>query len=172
MKIDVTFREVDENFLVKYGEYQNGFDKGFEAGLAVGFQNTVDQILSSAATLQNIESNIVNVGDSVLRGFVWLQSLSLPNAEVIGGMSFRDCESLRSVYIPRVKVIERYAFAGTSLTSIVLPSTVESMKTTVFSNCTNLTDIYVAWEEGKISGAPWGAPNATVHYNWTGESEE
>lgn len=31
---------------------------------------------------------------------------------------------------------------------------------------TTITDIYVPWSEGAVSGAPWGAINATIHYNY------
>lgn len=36
---------------------------------------------------------------------------------------------------------------------------------TAFVECDNLLDIYVDWAEGEIANAPWGAPNATIHYN-------
>ena len=36
-----------------------------------------------------------------------------------------------------------------------------------FEACPNLTDIYVPWLEGGSYGAPWGATNATIHYNHT-----
>ena len=41
-----------------------------------------------------------------------------------------------------------------------------------FWNCPNLTDIYVPWSEGEVEGAPWGANNATIHYNYTPTQEE
>lgn len=38
-----------------------------------------------------------------------------------------------------------------------------------FENCPNLMNIYVPWAEGRVEGAPWGAENATITYNYTGE---
>lgn len=35
-----------------------------------------------------------------------------------------------------------------------------------FYGCKNLTDIYVTWSEGEVPNAPWGAYNATIHYNY------
>ena len=35
------------------------------------------------------------------------------------------------------------------------------------ANKATITDIYVAWEEGAVIAAPWGAANATIHYNTT-----
>lgn len=40
-----------------------------------------------------------------------------------------------------------------------------SLPSNIFNNCPNLTDIYVCWSEGEIGNAPWGATNATIHYN-------
>lgn len=34
-----------------------------------------------------------------------------------------------------------------------------------FQYCTGISDIYVPWSEGAVANAPWGATNATIHYN-------
>jgi hypothetical protein len=34
-----------------------------------------------------------------------------------------------------------------------------------FQYCEGITDIYVPWSEGAVANAPWGATNATIHYN-------
>ena len=54
----------------------------------------------------------------------------------------------------------------TSLTNITIPSGFTSIDSTAFINCTNLTQITVNKAQDSISGAPWGAPNATV--TWQG----
>ena len=51
-----------------------------------------------------------------------------------------------------------------SLTFKGKPTTINS---TAFSYCTNLKTINVPWAEGAVSGAPWGATNATINYNYT-----
>lgn len=38
-----------------------------------------------------------------------------------------------------------------------------------FQGCINLTEIKVPWAEGAVANAPWGATNATITYNYTGE---
>lgn len=34
-----------------------------------------------------------------------------------------------------------------------------------FEYCQGISDIYVPWSEGEVANAPWGATNATIHYN-------
>lgn len=36
-----------------------------------------------------------------------------------------------------------------------------------FMSGSGVTDVYVSWGEDEVSGAPWGATNATIHYNYT-----
>ena len=71
-----------------------------------------------------------------------------------------------SITIPSgVTSIGDWAFSGcTGLTSITIPNSVTSIGSGVFWNCTRLTDIYCGFAEGAVSGAPWGASNATIHY--------
>lgn len=43
-------------------------------------------------------------------------------------------------------------------------------KPAIFNNDSlpsTVTDIYVTWGEGEVADAPWGATNATIHYNYT-----
>lgn len=77
-----------------------------------------------------------------LRGTVILNEALLE----LGAHIFRDCISL-----------EKIIFKG-------IPTTVAN---NVFSNCINIKDIYVPWAEGEVANAPWGATNATIHYNTT-----
>ena len=51
-----------------------------------------------------------------------------------------------------------------SLTNISIPSSLINIASTAFKGCTNLTTITCDFAEGAVSGAPWGAPNATVVY--------
>lgn len=70
----------------------------------------------------------------------------MPNVTSVGANSFRDCVSLTSLKI--YKKLTNFA-------------------TNALNGCTNLTDIYVPWAEGEVANAPWGATNATIHYNTT-----
>ena len=63
-----------------------------------------------------------------------------------------------------------FAFSNcTSLTSITFEGTPSSIATMAFYECSNLKTINVPWAEGAVANAPWGATNATINYNYTGE---
>ena len=65
-----------------------------------------------------------------------------------------------------VQIISALAFGYcTNLKCVRLPSTINTISSIAFTGATNLKHIYVPWSEGKIADAPWGADNATVHYN-------
>ena len=100
----------------------------------------------------------------------------------------------RPVYITlpdSIETIDSYAFHGCAFanTTLTLPSSLSSIRGNIafgssnlqvvifrstptihvdtFNSCTDLTDIYVPWSNGEVAYAPWGATNATIHYNWT-----
>jgi hypothetical protein len=65
--------------------------------------------------------------------------------------------------------IGAYAFyKDTGLTDITFKGTPMSIDSNAFASCSNLLTINVPWAEGEVSGAPWGATNATINYNYTG----
>jgi hypothetical protein len=81
--------------------------------------------------------------------------------------SFKNKTTITEVVIPAtVKGIEASVFVGcTGLTKATFKGKPNEIPASVFSGCTNLTDIYVPWAEGALANAPWGATNATIHYN-------
>lgn len=69
----------------------------------------------------------------------------------IGESAFRECDNL---------------------TSVTIPNSVTIIGDRAFLYCSSLTNIYINKEENFISGSPWGAPSATVHWNTPLPSEE
>lgn len=122
----------------------------------------------TALTSINIPGSIRSWGDSC---FTSCQSLTKATIEYgvtkIPDSMFYNCWELIDVVIPNsVTSIGNSAFERcTSLASIEIPSSVTSIGNSAFRDCTSLTDIYVPWSEGEVLFAPWGAPNATIHYN-------
>jgi hypothetical protein len=67
----------------------------------------------------------------------------------------------------KVKTIEANAFYGChGLTALTFEGTPESIASDAFSGCSNIKTINVPWSEGAVAGAPWGATNANIVYNY------
>ena len=116
-----------------------------------------------------IPNSVTSIGNYAFWECTSLTSITIPNGVTsIGNYAFLGCTNLTSITISdSVTSIGEYAFKDcTSLTSITIPNSVTSIGNWAFDECTSLTDITVNKPQGSISGAPWGAPNATV--TWTG----
>jgi hypothetical protein len=75
---------------------------------------------------------------------------------------------------PNLTKIEDKAFQYTSIKSVKFQNSVDNLPTLSsgsFTQTIGLTDIYCPWSEGEVANAPWGATNATIHYNYV-EGEE
>ena len=128
------------------------------------------------------------IGSNAFRRCVRLKTVNLGAARVIKGLAFRSCNSLETLSLPEVEQLEESALAeierlvslylGDKLTSVgknaiafnswlkdVHFGSKVALPDTAFTSCSGLKDIYVPWSEGEVSGAPWGATNAVVHYN-------
>lgn len=118
---------------------------------------------------------------------------SLPNTvRTIGKYAFANSSTSISTVPEGVTTIPERCFGFcAAITTMTIPSTVTTMGNqcfisctgltqvtflgtpttftynSAFSNCTNLTSIRVPWSEGAVAGAPWGATNATITYNYT-----
>lgn len=81
--------------------------------------------------------------------------------------AFQYCHNLSSVIIPdSITAIAESAFLYcTGLKTVTIGTGVKELPADVFLGCENLTTINISNNLDAISGAPWGADNATV--NWT-----
>ena len=112
-----------------------------------------------------IPSSVTAIGGSAFNGCTGLTSVEIPSSvTTIGASAFNGCIRLTSVEIPSsVTIIGTGAFSGcTGLTSVEIPSSVTDIGGSAFSGCADLATITIHKAEGSITGAPWGAPNATV----------
>lgn len=137
-----------------------------------GYTKIRDNMYNGIKTLKTIEmpDNISYIGDAAFSSCTNLALTSLPESLTsIGVETFALCKSLAITSLPEgLMSIKISAFYGcTSLTSIIFKGTPTTIGSDAFSGCTNLTDIKVPWAEGAVAGAPWGATNATITYNYT-----
>ena len=126
----------------------------------------------SNLALTSLPENITSIETNAFYGCSNLTLTSLPeNITSINSNTFNSCYKLASISFPKnLNDIAYYAFRDcTGLKQITFRSTVTSISTSAFSGCSNLTVINAPWAEGAVAGAPWGATNATINYNYTGE---
>ena len=134
-----------------------------------------DSIFTNILRLRNLKEDIVsemgNAGIVVPTGVKYdelsslLDSFSpLTEADLI---SIID-RSIVNLELPdSLTLIGNYAFyACTSLTDVTFQGTPTSISASAFQYCINLTAINVPWSSGAVAGAPWGATNATITYNY------
>lgn len=120
----------------------------------------------------NWSDSLVYIGERAFSNCTSLTSVNIPDSVTnIGASAFYDCYNLTSVNIPdSVMSIGNYAFYDcTGLTTLTFTGTPTTIANNAFYDCTNLTTINVPWAEGAVADAPWGATNATINYNYTGE---
>lgn len=98
-----------------------------------------------------------------------LKSANLPELTGINEGAFISCTELETINIPKVNDIGKEAFYGCrNLKEIYLPSVESGSKIEADAfEASGLTDIYVPFGEDLKYYAPWGATNATIHYNYT-----
>ncbi len=131
--------------------------------------NAGKSLIDRTLTSVTIPGGVTSIGTSTFQDCTALTSVTIPNSvTTIGTRAFQNCTALTSVTIPSgVTSIGDSAFGSCSaLTSVTIPASVTSIGQNAFTNST-LTDIYCGFAEGAVSGAPWGAANATIHYNAT-----
>lgn len=118
----------------------------------------------------SLPSGVTHIGNCCFEECGNLALTTLPSGLTnIGFWTFNKCSSLAITQIPSsVTHIGEYAFNRcSSLTSITFLGTPSSIDSNIFNDCTNLTTINVPWSSGDVAGAPWGATNATINYNYS-----
>lgn len=112
--------------------------------------------------------NMENINDSAFRNCTKLRNVKFGKGlKTVSEHAFRYCPIVELDFSDTIlEEIKGRAFGNnTALKKITLPATVKAIASTAFAGDTNVTDIYVPWDEGAIANAPWGATKANIHYN-------
>lgn len=142
------------------GTFFSNFDSnGYPTKLVIkGLKTIPESYIRAYSSYQAITSKVYNIDFGIV--------------ETIGVSSFRNCfsdanEKDRVLRFPAtVKTIGANAFSEPRSPHIYFEGTPVSIDATALAT-KRATDIYVPWAEGEVANAPWGATNATIHYNTT-----
>ena len=116
-----------------------------------GDDGSFKAVIERTAVNPTIPSDLTSIGKYAFYNCNKLALTSLPaGVTSIGHSAFQNCKGIKKV-----------TFEG-------IPT--GTISSSAFNGCTNLTVINVPWAEGAVPNAPWGATNATINYNYTGEA--
>lgn len=108
--------------------------------------------------LYGVNGGTINIPDSVktigARAFCSLSGMG--ETDIVIGSGVTSIETGAFSYSGRFKKVTMKCKSPT-------------IATDAFENCEVLLVINVAWSQGAVAGAPWGATNATINYNYKGE---
>lgn len=160
-----TFKDVVRYFVRKNGEWKE-ITAYTHTINSHGFDNF--NMLSGDITSKIFSIVDIITGDCAELDENWFlkrngEYYSLIRSSLFRGMKFR------TVTIPRfIKSVGTKAFEDCfHLETVTFKGVVNFLDSAAFSYCNNLTTINVPWAEGEVGGAPWGATNATINYNYT-----
>lgn len=93
-----------------------------------------------------LPSGITAIGQGAFNGCSEVKKVDLSNTNLraVSNGVFKDLNKLSQLYLPEtVTSIDHNAFAGSGLPNIQLPSRVDTIKGTAFSNCSNMVAVSI-----------------------------
>lgn len=145
----------------------------------------------SKLTNVSISNGITSIPEGCFRECSSIDNVILPDSVTeLGESVFSDCTSLKNITLSKnLKAVPSYCFSKCAFESFLIPddSAIETLGNALFQNCGNLTSVYIGnnvktigsscfyganslatirinQKENSISGAPWGATNATIEW--------
>lgn len=141
-----------------------------ESGNSDEAMEALKAVVERTNSVVTLPQGITEIGSYTFYRFDTLKSILLPSGLTrIASYGFFSCKNLTSISLPEsiVALAGNAIYSCTNLSSITFQGTPSVINSGAFVQCGNLTTINVPWSEGEVSGAPWGATNATIHYNYT-----
>lgn len=144
-----------------------------EITLPMGVTIVMSYTFSSCNSLSkvNLPETVTSIESSAFQNCIMLNALILPaQLKKIGGQAFSGCAFTQMEFPETLTSLGGYLFMNSgTLASVTFKGVPTNIATNAFGSIfTKGFTINVPWAEGEVSGAPWGATNATINYNYTG----
>lgn len=172
-------------------KYKPGEMAGAIKNIKTQDSTAVNSIIDRTISGDYTNNEATSIGKYAFTYCFNLKTVTMANATDINSNAFYNCTSLISANFPNVKTVYSSAFnscgltsitfnklvtlgsnsdysgifENTPMTSISIPSTIKNIGLYAFSY-SSIKTITINRNADAISGAPWGATNATV--SWTG----
>lgn len=181
------------NKTYKTSQMPEGVNEVYEVAFSVN-EERLKELIQGSVTDAYVPDGTSNIKSYAYAECWYLSKINLPiSVTQINKRAFYDCDSLEELILPKkLRDIREYAFGSCNkLSEVILPESLVTMSYAVFYACSNLksvtfrskpsmdvsftpifqycdalADVYVPWGYGEVAGAPWGATNATIHYNY------
>lgn len=125
---------------------------------------------TSGISISEIPEGVTTIGEKAFANCTNITKLRIPSTVTsVGNYAFAYLTKCKDLIIDSVKVANNNTLFTYSagLKTVTFTCKPASMSSSLFSNTyASITEINVPWAEGAVSGAPWGAGNATINYNY------
>ena len=160
-----TFKEVVRYFIRENGEWKE-ITSYTDTTKRDGFTNI--EVLSGDVTDKVFSAVDIISGECTDLDESWFIRRDGTYIKTISDYRFAYFE-LKNATIPHsITYIGYRAFnSNPNLSVVTFKGKPESITSSTFDSCPNLTTINVPWSEGEVAHTPWGATNATINYNYT-----
>lgn len=139
--------------------------------------------------ITSLPDSITSIGSRAFYDCTSLALTHLPqNISTVGSSAFELCPGIKFTYLNLQEISENMCYGCAGLTTLTFGTGVKYINSQAFNYCTgltsvtfqgtpttisncfvgcsNLTTINVPWSQGAVAGAPWGAGNATINYDY------
>ena len=148
-------------------DIETAYNEGYEQGKADEYKRLFNAMVNNSEPVGDIVIEAETIKGSCFSSNKNITGVEMTKVKEIGNMAFYLCTNLIDAIISATcETVGTNAFAyNSNLASVTFKGTPTSIGSNCFTGCNKLLDIYVPWSEGEVTDAPWGATNATVHYN-------
>ena len=108
---------------------------------------------------------LTTLGELALNGRASLTSLIFPKLKYVYNYGFSGCMKMKQIDLPSIETIGAYAFSSCGQLEVVnFGPNIRSINGNMLKNAREGLVINFPFEEGSISGAPWGGIDVVFNY--------